>query len=54
MDGLWGYYAKSNKSDGEKQILYNIMANDCDSSWLSEWYHVKFSSNLQTNKMKKK
>ena len=33
MDGPWGYYTKWNKSDGEKQVLYdfthtwNIKAN---------------------------
>ena len=24
MDGLWGHYAKWNKSDAERQILYDI------------------------------
>ena len=32
-----GYYAKWSKSDGERQILYDILANDCESSWLCEW-----------------
>ena len=25
MDGLWAYYAKWNKSDGETQILYDFI-----------------------------
>ena len=24
MDGPWGYYAKWNKSDGKRQILYDF------------------------------
>ena len=24
MDGIWGYYAKSNKSDRERQTLYDF------------------------------
>ena len=24
MDGIWGYYAKLNKSDGERQTLHDL------------------------------